>query len=82
MTFEEYLVSKKIDSQAFQAEEPARWHEWSVLFESVSPTSFTSQKLYLINPVRRKYLLKKEEPQQSKETKPSVAKPVMKPKIN
>jgi len=82
MTFEEYLVSKKIDSKAFQAAEPARWQEWSVLFESVSPTSFTSQKLYLINPVRRKYLLKKEEPQQSKETKLPVAKPVMKPKTN
>lgn len=58
MTFEEYLASKKIDGAAFQAAEPDRWAEWKKLFEHVSPASFTSQKLYLINPVRRKYTLK------------------------
>ena len=58
MTFEEYLISKKIDSQAFRAAEPALWNEWNGLFEAMSPASFTAQKLYLINPLRRKYLLK------------------------
>ena len=58
MTFEEYLISKKIDSNAFLAAEPSLWKEWSAIFDQVSPASFTAQKLYLINPIRRKYQLK------------------------
>lgn len=97
MTFEEYLASKKIDGVAFQAAEPDRWAEWKKLFEHVSPASFTSQKLYLINPVRRKYTLKvptpppasepanptPDSPVQSLPTSPPkpAAKPVFKPKI-
>jgi hypothetical protein len=78
MTFEEYLISKKIDGVAFQATEPALWNEWNKLFEQMSPSSFTSQKLYLINPIRRKYQLKVEV---TETPKPIVAaKPVMKPK--
>jgi hypothetical protein len=78
MTFTEYLISKKIDGATFQAAEPALWNEWSKLFEQMSPASFTSQKLYLINPIRRKYQLKVEA---TETTKPVVAaKPVMKPK--
>lgn len=80
MTFEEYLVSKKIDSVAFCAAEPDRWKEWNSLFEVMNPVSFTSQKLYLINPVRRKYPLK-QLVQTSQEKKDTVApKPVMRPK--
>jgi hypothetical protein len=79
MTFEEYLVKKKIDSVAFKLAEPAQWQEWSVLFESMSEASFTAQKLYLINPTRRKYLLKEDLIEKPKPT-PVVAKPVMRPK--
>ena len=57
MNFEEYLRSKKIDSSAFRQKEPDLWESWRVEFEQISPTSFTAQKLYLINPIRRKYLL-------------------------
>lgn len=81
MTFEEYLISKKIDSQALRAAEPGLWNEWNRLFEQMSPASFTAQKLYLINPLRRKYLLKT--PQVAAAPKaiaPAVARPVMKPK--
>lgn len=78
MTFEEYLAGKKIDSEAFRLAEPERWQEWSQLFAAMSPASFTAQKLYLINPVRRKYVLKKEETQ-TKEATPQP-RPVMKPK--
>ena len=60
MTFEEYLIEKKIDFREFKTHEPGRWQEWSLLFEQVSPASFTSQKLYLINPLRRKYHLKED----------------------
>lgn len=87
MNFEEYLQSKKIDSQQFKAAEPERWNEWHTLFQQMSPASFTAQKLYLINPTRRKYLLKVTEDAAVKKpvaTAPSAAKPVMrpKPKIN
>ena len=79
MTFEEYLINKKIDSAAFKAAEPARWKEWNELFDHVSEQSFTSQKLYLINPARRKYLLKTAVAPQAPLPKPG--KPVIKPKI-
>jgi hypothetical protein len=50
---------------------------------ATTPSSFTSQKLYLINPIRRKYLLK-EEPTEKPKSAPVAARPVMrpKPKIN
>jgi hypothetical protein len=82
MNFEEYLQSKKIDSQRFKAAEPGRWTEWQTLFEQMSPASFTAQKLYLINPTRRKYLLKVAEDSTIKKPalSASAAKPVMKPK--
>ena len=81
MDFEQYLISKKIDPAAFQQAEPARWHEWKKLFEEMSPNSFTAQKLYLINPIRRKYTLKPsaEEPKPAAAPKP---KPVFKPKLS
>jgi len=79
MNFEEFLVSKKIDSQAFRAAEPDLWKEWNALFDQMSPVSFTSQKLYLINPLRRKFHLKVIEPAEKPET-PSAPKPVMRPK--
>lgn len=58
MDFEAYLVSKKIDSNLFRSQEPQLWSAWKTEFEQVHPNSFTAQKLYLINPVRRKYTLK------------------------
>ncbi|MBK7650168.1 MAG: hypothetical protein IPJ20_04620 [Flammeovirgaceae bacterium] len=79
MTFEDYLISKKIDSAAFNKAEPDRWKEWKSLVEEMIPSSFTSQKLYLINPIRRKYLLK-EEPAEKPKPAPLVSRPVMRPK--
>lgn len=58
MSFEEYLISKKIDKSAFQLAEPDRFAEWSKLFNVSHPDSFTLQKKFLLNPIRRKYLLK------------------------
>jgi len=91
MTFEEYLVSKKIDSKLFSAKEKELWLMWKQEFEQVHPNSFTAQKLYLINPIRRKYQLKDapplkaEEPVKTEGTSvapkpPAIgAKPMMKP---
>lgn len=58
MNFEEYLISKKIDASAFSAAEPSVFANWKHDFEQMHPNSFTTQKLNLINPIRRKYLLK------------------------
>ena len=60
MDFETYLRNKKIDPVIFQKEEPAIWHEFKMVFEQVHPDSFTAQKLFLINNIRRKYPLPKE----------------------
>jgi hypothetical protein len=55
VNFEAYLSSKKIDSAAFKKAEPVLWDAWRKEFEQLHPNSFTAQKLYLINPIRRKY---------------------------
>ena len=60
MDFEAYLISKKIDSAEFLKAEPDTWKTWKIEFDQMHPASFTAQKLYLINPIRRKYLLKQE----------------------
>lgn len=54
-TFEDYLLSKKIDLKTFQSAEPKRFIEWKTLFEEVNTESFTMQKKFLLNPTRRKY---------------------------
>jgi hypothetical protein len=56
-SFEEYLVQKKINGERFQAAEPARYEEWKALFAIIHPDSFTAQKKFLINDVRRRYHL-------------------------
>ena len=58
MTFEEYLTSKKIDLEFFQKAEPVLFENWKEEFAQMHPNSFSAQKLYLINPIRRKYPLK------------------------
>jgi hypothetical protein len=80
MNFEAYLTAKKIDAQKFRNEEPETWQEWSLLFEQVSEGSFTSQKLYLINPIRRKYSLVDSPSNARPEATPR--KPASKPKIS
>lgn len=55
--FENYLTDKKIHSKNFREAEPNIWEEWKVLFEQIHPESFTAQKLFLINNVRRRYPL-------------------------
>jgi hypothetical protein len=59
MTFDEYLLSKKIDANKFEKSEPQRFDEWKNLFNQMHAESFTTQKKFLINPTRRKYQLEK-----------------------
>lgn len=58
MNFDDYLISKKIDAEAFGKAEPDVFKSWKMEFEQMHPNSFTVQKLNLINPIRRKYHLK------------------------
>ena len=59
MTFSEYLVSKNINEDKFKAADPLRFEEWRLLFDQVHPDSFTMQKKFHLNPIRRTYLLDK-----------------------
>ena len=74
MDVEEYLHSKKIDSSAFKVSEESKFTEPEKLYDQMHPDSFTAQKLYLINPLRRKYNWKEK-------TVVENTKPMMKPKI-
>lgn len=60
MSFEDYLKSKKISLVDFRTAEPERFEEWQELFLQIHPDSFTAQKKFFINPIRRKYLLKED----------------------
>lgn len=53
--FETYCLSKKIDPDRFQKNEPKLYLDLQRVFEQVHPNSFTAQKLYLINDIRRRY---------------------------
>jgi hypothetical protein len=55
MTFDEYLLAKKINADKFKNSEPQRFDEWKHLFFQMHADSFTAQKKFLINPTRRKY---------------------------
>lgn len=55
MEFEDYLKSKKIDPEKFKNGNENQYVEFKKLFESIHPNSFTQQKLFLINKIRRTY---------------------------
>lgn len=78
--FDEYLVSKKIDPEKFKNGDKSSYEKFELLFNQVSPASFTQQKLFLINKTRRQYQLVEEKPKQV--AKKVVAKPKIKPKAN
>ena len=75
--FEEYLKGKKIDPDLFMKEDPGLFEEYRNLYDLIHPESFTSQKLFKINGIRRKYQLKSE----NIKTTPSAT-PAAKPKIS
>lgn len=55
MKFEEYCNIKNIDAKAFQNAEKLYFEELKVIFEQISEASFTQQKMFIINKIRRKY---------------------------
>ena len=58
MQFEDYLVHKGINPDAFKEKDATLYKDWALLFSVTHPRSFTAQKLFLINQIRRKYTLK------------------------
>lgn len=77
MEFDSFLIAKKIDPEKFRIAESNQYIEWKQIFDQVHPDSFTQQKLFLINKVRRAYQLK-EAPVEKKES-PTPVRPKMKP---
>lgn len=59
-SFDDYLINKKIDAGKFSKEDGPLYHELKDLFDQMHPDSFTAQKLFLINPIRRKFQLQPE----------------------
>jgi hypothetical protein len=55
--FEEYCITKKIDPVRFQSHDTVLWDSLKSLFDQVHPKSFTQQKLFIINNLRRTYLI-------------------------
>ncbi|WP_421875189.1 hypothetical protein [Marinoscillum sp.] len=80
MNLRTYLISKKIDPDLMKSGDPERYKEFNKLFTQMHPDSFTSQKLFLINKLRRKYKLEKE-PEEKVIKKPKAVKPKIVPKI-
>jgi hypothetical protein len=57
MKFEDYLLSKNINSEAFKASETSLYLTWENAFILMHPNSFTEQYKFQLNKIRRKYIL-------------------------
>ena len=78
LSFEAYCRKKKIDPDLFLQADPLRFAEWKTIFDQVHPDSFTEQKKFLINPIRKKYLLVIPTEELTKTEGATVAKPSVK----
>jgi hypothetical protein len=58
MTFEQYLGEKKINYETFLWDDPQEYERLKTTFNLSHPESFTAQKKFLINKLRRKYVVK------------------------
>ncbi len=59
--FHLYLISKKIDPSTFKRGNTPLYEEFERTFTQTHPASFTAQKLFLLNKLRRKFLYQKPE---------------------
>jgi hypothetical protein len=78
ITFASYLKSKKIDLKSFYSSDKELFELWKVEFDQMHPNSFTQQKLFSINKVRRMYPLQEQEKVVEKKkqmVRPKIAKP-------
>ncbi len=74
--FIEYLTHKKVDWKKFSESDPNQFGHFAELFQQMSPKSFTDQKLFLINSIRRAFPLEisdsNEKPKAVKKLKPKI----------
>lgn len=69
MTFEEFIIKKKIDLVQFKTAEPDLFSEFQSHYSQMGAKSFDHSKKFLFNKLRRTYLLKEEpKPVVAKET--------------
>lgn len=80
MNFEEYLISKKINPEAFEKDDVEKFSAWQKAFNVVHPSAFTARHMFTINAVRRKYKLS-EETKKQEQPRPNT-RPVIKPKLS
>jgi len=80
ITFETYLAAKKIDPVKFKQEDSDKYQALELVFDQMHPDSFTAQKLFLINPIRKKFHLESEEVKEIIKEKPTL-KVIIRPKI-
>lgn len=58
MEFEEYCTKKNIDAKAFEDAEKHYYAELKAIFDQISEASFTQQKMFIVNKIRRNYQIK------------------------
>ncbi len=80
MEWDAYLESKKINPASYRQAMPEQYESFRELFLQMSPASFTAQKLFLINGIRRAHPLPPEV--QDKTIEKKAARPVFKPKTS
>jgi len=81
MNLRNYLIGKKIDPDLLKKEEKELYDQFNLAFSQMHPDSFTAQKLFLINKLRRKYKLEKE-PEEKTISQPKKVKPKIVPRMN
>lgn len=79
MTFQEYLISKKINPETFERNDNARFLVWLEAFNQAHPAAFTARHLFTINAVRRKFRYSGES--KTNDLPESKIKPAIRPKI-
>lgn len=58
MEFVDYCNKKNIDAKAFEDAEKLYYADLKAIFDQMSEASFTQQKMFIINKIRRKYQIK------------------------
>lgn len=83
LNFKEYCRSKSIDPDLFKHSESFRFSKFEEEYNQMSPESFTAQKLFLLNEIRRRFNFVKPKDEKSKTqavAKPKTVKLTSKPK--
>ena len=81
LTFKDYLHNKKIDAMAFAQARPGEYADLKKEFDQIHPDSFTAQKLFIINPIRREFPFK-EEGEAKVQKKPQPRPKIVRPKTS